>query len=598
MGKEIDKITWIPPKPIGRVSVEDPEEKYGEPVITGNHNLTLEESISLSREFNGQQSNEDVLEQFAQSLTDEQWNDIRQILQQMPVAGEDTYIETDIIPATLVYLGKLQERKHYSRKMQGNYDEIMADALAEIEKLEKEDFLRWLDRAKKHDIKPITEEDRKLYGDGLLAEDTETAYEWLAERCRPFEYALEEWGQDTQELKRLIEDHVKEWFPKEKRRYRKAEDAQGIIEKADGRTPIITNVDYNGALNFGETGKAYLQEYDPAQLPEEEKDRFDIAEAENTNFVFENGKLFLSVMQDGIRRRIMPAQLQNLKTGKHIDQIDTGLLKVAFGFIVHAKSEDPGIQRVKIYIPDFYHEMTGKRNVPATSYLHDEHGNIILDENGNKKTRKPGFKDRLIDTIQREYQNVGGMIYEPGGREPSIYPPLLFEGYNEAENTIELSSPYIDKLYSALMESRSKYISQNEAGRKTQLYKPFFSYLIDSTIYAKNTKLDKIAVRNVEIIVDFIERAGVGAHTPSISIKTIIDRNALLKQQLAESKNRTRDLQRAFERTYDYLRRYTHLQDKYKDIQLPEHPKDTPGVRDYKTKVLVFRHKGLNKDGQ
>ena len=216
----------IPENPGERMSEEEKKKLFGEPEFTrdaiyiDDKDKTRRMRIEREREAFGIESNEEALQKFFESFSTEQRNELRQILQQMPVSSEDTYIEQDIIPVAFVYLAKLQHAKHYSRRMNGNYDAIMADARAEIEKQDFDSFISWLERAKEHDIKPITEEAKELYGEGLLAEDAETAIDWLSERCRPFEYALSEYKLDTHELKRLIEDHVKQWFPKEKRRCR------------------------------------------------------------------------------------------------------------------------------------------------------------------------------------------------------------------------------------------------------------------------------------------------------------------------------------------------------------------------------------------
>lgn len=582
-----------PPKPVGRIEVEDPEEKYGIP------RMMSDARIEMEREIFGIKSDYDAIEKFLNDISAEQQKEILNILRQFPVASEETYIEQRLLPATALYIGKMSVRKQYSRRMHGDYDAIMADAQAEIEALTKEDFLGWLEKAKENDIKLLTEEARDLYGEGLLDDDIETATDWLSERCRPFEYALEEWGQDTQALKRLIYDHVSLWFTvpaseEAKRRYRQAKDAQGIVEKTDGITPLITHPEYSGALNLGEHGHAYLQEYDPSQLPIEDRNKFNIDSVEGANFAFEDGNLFLSVTGEGGRRiRMMSAQLQNMKTGKHIQEIDTGLLKVIFGFICHAKRIDPEIKIIWIRIPDLYYELYRSRNVPTTSYAHDEDGNILFDENGNKKVSNTGFKDRIIEKIQREYQNLGGMIYE-GGRDPSIYPPLLFEGYNEPEDKIGISSPYMNRLYEEMGKHKLTYQSENERGRKKELDKPLFSYMIDSTLYKEK---NKPAIRNVEIIVDTIERGGLGVHITHLAVRTIVERNELLRERLKkDDKHITQTLNRIFKKTYELLRTHTRLQMKYKNIRLPEHPKDTPTAKNYKTMVLHFIHEGQNMD--
>ena len=76
----------------------------------------------------------------------------------------------------------------------------------------------------------------------------------------------------------------------------------------------------------------------------------------------------------------------------------------------------------------------------------------------------------------------------------------------------------------------------------------------------------------------------------------MIERNALLAKQLENNRQKTQVLQRAFKKTFELLRTHTRLQEKYLNIKLPEHPQDTPTVKDYKTKILTFKHEGLNKD--
>ena len=593
-----------PPKEIGRVSVEDPEEKYGEPVLfrLGGEHREPDEGQEPP------QTAED--EALRESLYAETWGELREnidvstfekvspILDFIREATGKALIdpktgrEMEAVLTTAFQIGKIMTDKHaeqkaYSRERQGDVEQILKDAQRTLESVTKEDFQNWIGNAWNDGNSPYNP-DRLAKKEGKTTAEflRESAYGWLGAKCKIYEFALKEWGKDTQPLKDLILKRAKEIA---KRRYRKASDATGYIEKTDGRTPLITHPDYSGAFNLNERGSAYLQEYDPSLLPEKDLDRFNIDSLDRVSFDFEDGKLYLAI--DGRRIPLMPTELKNYQTGKNVQKIDTALLKVVFGFFIQAKKEDPDTDTIWIRIPDLFYALSGSKNVPATSYAHDENGNVIYDEDGNKVVSVRGFKDRIIAWIEEEYQNLGGNIYE-GGREPSICVPLAFLEYNEPENKIKLSSPYMNRLYEQIQRNKLTYKSTNDSGRTTELDKPAISFMLDDPFYMEK---NRPAVRNVEIILDTIERTGVGNHDPHIAVRTIIERNELLRDKLKDDKHKTQTLQRAFKKTYELLRTHTHLQDKYKDIELPEHPQDTPTAKNYKTMVLHFRHKGLNK---
>ena len=196
----------------------------------------------------------------------------------------------------------------------------------------------------------------------------------------------------------------------------------------------------------------------------------------------------------------------------------------------------------------------------------------------------------MLDLFRNDFHNAIGIIYA-GRPEPSQYPVLTFQGYNAELNTISFSSPYFEKLIGSMEENKLEYTHKTN-GRQIKLDKPVHSLMIHSGIVRER---NKIAIRNVEIITTVIEQAGESIRNPHIKIATIIDRNVLLSEKLAGSKNISRDLDRAFRKTYELLRTHTRLQEKYKDIRLPSEA-DIPKARDYRSKVLTFNHKGLNKN--
>lgn len=590
----------IPPKPPGRVAVEDPEEKYGEPELYHIPKSYMDEARQKSFDTDAFDREMELFRENIDADTMEKitplFDFIREVSGKSPI-DPDKSAEYEMILTTAYILGKQMrdryiELKEYSKDSNGDAEKILSDAKKTLDAITKEDFQAWIGEARNDKTSPFNPE-KIAKEEGRTKEEVllESAEGWLKTRCKIYEYALKEWGLDTQPLTELI---GKRAFAISRKIYRQAKNAKETIERHDGRTPLITHPDYQGALSIEKAGNAFLQDLSPDLLSDADKKRFDIADINETSIEFNDGNIFLSI-GDG-KRRLMKAQLQNMKTGEHILNLDTGLINIVWGFFLSAKQEGRSTERLRIRTPDLFLAQTGKKNVDTTTYFVDEDGEDILDKNGNKKISHKGYKDRVMERVQKNYQNLGGIVYE-GGREPSVYPPLVFIEYNEPEDTFVFASSYMEKIYSQMEQNRETYQVATQYGTKV-LEKPYLSHMIKSTLY--NEK-NLIAVRNVEIIVETIETAGINVHETHLAVRTIISRNERLSQKLEndiETSNGkiTRDLQRAFKKTYELLQTHTHLQDKYKELELPKHPEDTPTVKDYKTKVLTFKHKGLNKD--
>ena len=495
-----------------------------------------------------------------------------------------SFTDLAAIPLIMLPSDRLKICKAYSSRKNGDYNAIMEDIKLSLDEISEDDFIEWLAKTDNIVLPPEYTENGKE--ELLIDINTETAVDWLNSKLEPFLYALMEWRLPTDEYETLVKGKIESWLgeehtaevkpveaAEEKRTNRTRKAADDIVDKPKNLLEIITHPQYVNALGTEESGNAYLQLY-----------RRDAIE----DIIFDDGSIYF---KSG-NKRVLQAQLTDFRTKEGISDLDMPMLRVLYNFYLQGKRKNPEVKVVTAYIPDLYEYVTGegKRNVPATVYLKDEAGNFVLDENGEKKIARKGFADYLLDLFRKNLHNAIGTIYT-GRPDPSQYPVITFQGYNAELNTISFSSPYFEKLIGTMEENRLEYTHKTN-GRQFKLGKPVHSLMIHSDIVSER---NKIAIRNTEIIVTVIEQAGESVKNPHIRIATIIERNELLAEKLASSKNISRDLDRAFRKTYELLRTHTRLQEKYKDIQLPSEA-DIPKARDYRSKVLTFNHKGLNKN--
>lgn len=178
---------------------------------------------------------------------------------------------------------------------------------------------------------------------------------------------------------------------------------------------------------------------------------------------------------------------------------------------------------------------------------------------------------------------------------------LEFIEYDRKANTMTFASPYMARIINAV-EEKSR-VSLKRGGEK-QL--PAFNFLMHSDIANER---NKVAVELAHCIVTLILQRGVdNKRNPSaivdpdddqvitqvhISFDTLIDYvpelgERLNKSALTGAKNA--QLRRAFEKTYDLLRKKTDVYENYIDLQIPD---IIPTVSTLAT-PLIITHKGLN----
>lgn len=245
-------------------------------------------------------------------------------------------------------------------------------------------------------------------------------------------------------------------------------------------------------------------------------------------------------------RNLFFDDLQNISTTDGIEKIDLLTLHYFYTLLLKKFETDKHIlrdSRIKLFVPDMARYFGIKSSIGETTTL-----SLI------KKARS--------------FTNVMGIVKESNSNIPSCYPALLYHGFDSRENTITISSPYIENLlqsaYNAAIITNAKgcKITDQKNEPKT---KPWNSYLVKPEILKER---NKTAAENVFIICNVIEQAG--NNVPHISAKTIIDRNVSLNNSYNKSTNKNQVLRRVFQKTWELLDSMTDLKTIYKDIVLPD----------------------------
>lgn len=361
---------------------------------------------------------------------------------------------------------------------------------------------------------------------------------------------------DTGTLGGFVNDHSKN-----KKTYRTKAKAKehGDLTEMPKDYAIPTFRGYEASVNFTVDDKAKAHLMKP--LDQEVTLRFS-----NGNIFIDNG--------NGELREISEMELENLTTKERIDYIDLPTLMVFYNIILNDFKKS-GFKTLKdkytIHIPELF------------SYLG-------IDQRINQKN---------IDRVKRlveSYHNMIGVYYSEDGRR-NREPVLIFMGDSDEYNTISFGSPYLNHVIEAICKDA---IRRNKKGIvETQsngipLFEANHSYLIKPEIH--NEK-NKIAIKNVEIIITGIEQAGrKGYH---VSGKTILERNMQLAERLkSDPQHAAQFLKRVFKKTWELLETKTRLKDYYIDIELPDpnDPKVIPTLKGLEDFTVEISHKGKCKN--
>lgn len=347
-----------------------------------------------------------------------------------------------------------------------------------------------------------------------------------------------------------------EFFGIEEKNYRTKAKA-GNLDEIPTSLAFPTMAKYQYSIGLHNEGEAYIQPL-----------------TSTDGLSFDDGKMFFA---DNRIKQVSEVELQNMKTKEGIDTIDLPLLRTFYSIIFNA-FQKTNYQQLKPVITLYVPELAKYLGLRKSGLNREDITNIII------KTQA--------------FHNIVGIQHGTRNGKPvqSIYPVLNFEGYNEENNTISISSPYFNNLirtlYNLAVKKDKDGKPQIKRNGSPAFAMPMNSYLVNTDIAKER---NKVAVENVFIIVALIEQAG--NNIPRIKASTIVERNVQLQERLSNHAKPNLLLSRTFKKTWELLRNKTTLGQSYCNIQLPD-PKDPaniPTMSTLETTVFKFQHDGKIK---
>ena len=318
---------------------------------------------------------------------------------------------------------------------------------------------------------------------------------------------------------------------------------QGAITEMPKQLAIPTLIPYQDAMSTVNNPAAHLQP---------------ITQALADNLRFEDGTLYFQGMEASYANLIEYYD----KRPQAVSELDLPTLRALYSVILQElkdAAEDPDeiMERakdpkylshsVKLYLPDVMKMLGYKQNSSKDGVTY--------------AVAKIMRYNRILGVME---EKANGRVYR------SHYPVMLFVGHDGKDNSIELASPYINKLVMTVLHA-SIQRDKNDKPKLKRNGKPFMlpshSYLINASIAKERNKR---AVEIVCIVVTLIEQAG-DSGTPHIRAQTIIDRCPDLKNALdaAASSNKSLILKRAFSKAWQLLPKQTRLAEVYRNIKFP-----------------------------
>ena len=325
-------------------------------------------------------------------------------------------------------------------------------------------------------------------------------------------------------------------------RTRKQAEKMGAITNMPEVIALPTLKPYQNAISTVEDPAAHLQP---------------VTQALADNLRFDNGTLYFQGMDAS---RVDLVQYYD-KTPKAVSDLDLPTLRALYSVILQdvqdtakdpdriiAQVNDPQYlgHNVKIYLPDFLKMLGYKANSSKDGVAY--------------AVAKIMSYSRILGVME-EYQ--GGRLYR------SHYPVMQLVGHNDTDNTIQFSSPYINRLIMTILQASIQTDKKGNYKLKTSgepFLLPSHSYLVKTSIAKERNRR---AAEIVCVVVTLIEQAG--DNVPHIKAQTIVDRCPDLKNALnaADSSNKSHVLRRAFAGAWKMLPKQTRLAEVYKNIQFP-----------------------------
>lgn len=368
------------------------------------------------------------------------------------------------------------------------------------------------------------------------------------------------------------ERYISSLIPKRRNRTRKQAAELGAITEMPGQIATITSPKFLYAMTTKKDKTAYLQPIVQALADTLQRNYETLrakGEIENINFVqyYDNS----------------PQAVSNLDLPT-LWAIYTIFLKRVLKQI----EADPDTLIQKVSSPDYKKES-------ITLYISEFLRMIGYAPNHNKAD-----EEAVIGKIA-SYSNIYGVMTETIGTKKykSHYPVLQLVEHDAKTNTVEIMSPYMNKLIMTILQASVQRGTHDKPKLKkdgTALMDPSHAWLVNSEM---SKERNKRAVMIVDRIIKVIVRCGDGGpthKTPHISAQAIIDdcpviKNALENAKSAADKNKI--LKRAFSKAWELLETKTTLRDHYKNIRWE---KKIPTVSTLNEVMLEFPHDGTIKD--
>lgn len=312
----------------------------------------------------------------------------------------------------------------------------------------------------------------------------------------------------------------------------------------------------------------------------------------------------LIVMDDDIRNRLEYRDDRLYYDGREIQQSDLDMLlnipnapkvppekldlqtlRLLYGIILNKYGRD--IEDITQRINDDASQFLSHN---VTIYVPDYVKSLGMSRNINQQV-----VERVVGKIC-SYSSIWGIVETngPSRSAKGYYPVMVFLGYNETDNTITFTSPYMNRIITQIIQDsirRGKGGGLMRTKNGELVTKPSHSYHVKPSIIKNSSEWAKDIV---DVICVLLDKAG--DTRPHIRYSTIIERcygftEYLEAQPTAYKRNRV--LQRSFSAAWKLLAADTDLLDKFRDLKLPA-PNNPQAIPTMQTldETVTFPHKG------
>jgi hypothetical protein len=337
-------------------------------------------------------------------------------------------------------------------------------------------------------------------------------------------------------------EYVKTLPPKKKNRTKKQAEAAGAIISMPGTLALPTLVPFQQVISTVENPAARLQP---------------VVQELVKNLMFEDGKLYFA----GHEAEGVDLVEYYDRRPQAVSELDLPMLRAIYSVILQDVGEmlsNPSAVEKMATDPQYIGHSV---KISITEFMHM----LGYEKNGSRENEQ-----LTVKKIMQFNKVIGIMKSNYGGRKrESLYPVMLFMGYDSTDGTVRFASPYINKVIVDIAQASIRLDSKKQpmlSKSGKALTKPTYTYLVKSSIAKEKNQR---AVEIVCIITTLIEQSG--DNTPHIKARTIVERVPDLQYaiQTATPADANKALKRAFSKAWELLHTQTRLEETYKDIKLP-----------------------------